>query len=95
MDDGDTNGSGKAYCLRKPGFGRALPANIANGAARGFLEGKDDGGAGRAPDALFSYRRQKSPLAARSGVFLKSAPRAEQHQPPQARHQTAKSVRPA
>jgi hypothetical protein len=65
MHNGHANGRGKAYRLRQPCFGRALPAHIANGAARGLLEGKDNGGAGRTPDARLSFRLQKSPHAAR------------------------------
>jgi len=65
MDDGDANGSGKAYRLRQPCFGRALPARITNGAARWLLEGKDNGGAGGVPDARLTLRRQKSPHAAK------------------------------
>ena len=95
MDDGDTNGSGKPYRLRQPCFGRALPTHIANSAASGLFEGKDDGGAGGAPDARLSFRRQKSPHAARSGVFRKPARPALRYQAPPAHHQTAKSARPA
>ena len=65
MHNGHANGRGKAYSLRQPGFGRALPTHIANGAARVLLEGKDDGGAGSEPDARLTLRRQKSPHAAR------------------------------
>ena len=64
MHNGHANGGGKANRLREPCFGRALPARIANGAARGLLEGKDNGGAGGTPDARLTLRRQKSPHAA-------------------------------
>ena len=65
MHNGHANRRGKPYRLRQPCFGRALPARIANGAARGLLEGKDNGGAGGVPDARLTLRRQKSPHAAR------------------------------
>ena len=65
MHNGHANGRRKPYRLRQPRFGRALPTHIANGAARGLLEGKDNGGAGGTPDARLTLRRQKSPHAAR------------------------------
>jgi hypothetical protein len=65
MHNGHADGRGKAYRLRQPCFGRALPAHIANGAACWLLEGKDNGGAGGVPDARLTLRRQKSPHAAR------------------------------
>ena len=65
MHNRHANGSGKAYRLCQPGFGRALSAHIANGAAGWLFEGEDDGGAGGSPGARFSSRRQKSPLAAK------------------------------
>ena len=95
MDDGDTDGSGKPNRLGQPCLGGALAPHIANGAACGLFEGEDDGGAGRSPGARFSFRRQRTPLAARSGAFQTRAHPAPQHLPPPARHQRAKSVRPA
>jgi hypothetical protein len=65
MHNGHANGRGKTYRLRQPGFRRALPTHIANGAARWLLERKDNSGAGGVPDARLTLRRQKSPHAAR------------------------------
>ena len=65
MHNGHANGRGKAYSLRQPGFGRALPTHIANGAPGGLFKRQDNGGAGSEPDARLTLRRQKSPHAAR------------------------------